>query len=62
VEVNARHIGVDNILWATNFPAANSTWPNTRAFAHKCLSGMSDHERKQILHGNAAKLYRVVSD
>jgi predicted TIM-barrel fold metal-dependent hydrolase len=61
VAVNARHIGVDNVLWSTNFPSANSTWPETQQFADKCLLGVSDGERQQILCDNAAKLYKILS-
>jgi predicted TIM-barrel fold metal-dependent hydrolase len=56
-QINARHVGVDNILWSTNFPAANSTWPHTRKYAEKCLSGMSPVNQQQILSANAAALY-----
>jgi predicted TIM-barrel fold metal-dependent hydrolase len=59
VKMNARHIGTDRILWATNFPTANSTWPDSRQFAEKCLAGMSDSEQEQILRGNAAELYKI---
>jgi uncharacterized protein len=59
VAVEGRYVGLDNILWATNFPTANSTWPDTRTFISKCLAGVSDYERDQILWGNAAKLYNV---
>ena len=58
-KIHARHIGVDNILWSSNFPAANSSWPVTRKFAEKCLSGMSQGEQRQILSVNAAKLYKI---
>lgn len=57
--INSRHIGVDNILWSTNFPAANSTWPDTKQFAEKCLSGMNDSARQTILRNNAARLYKI---
>jgi predicted TIM-barrel fold metal-dependent hydrolase len=59
VKINARHIGVDNILWSSNFPAANSNWPESRQVAAKCLAGMSDADQQRILCGNAAKLYRI---
>jgi predicted TIM-barrel fold metal-dependent hydrolase len=59
MKVNARHIGIDHILWATNFPAANSTWPETRSFAAKCLAGTSDGDQERILHRNAAQLYKI---
>ncbi len=59
VKINARHIGTDRILWATNFPTTNSTWPDSRQFAEKCLAGMRAREQEQILRGNAAKLYKI---
>jgi uncharacterized protein len=59
VKINARHIGTRNILWATNFPMANSTWPDTQSFAVKCLAGISEGEREQILWKNATDLYSL---
>lgn len=59
LKIHAQHIGTNNILWATNFPTANSTWPDSRRFAEKCLAGMSDNEQEQILSRNAAKLYKI---
>ena len=59
VKINASHIGVDNILWSSNFPAANSSWPDTRRFVAQCLAGMSANEQQQILSANAAKLYKI---
>jgi predicted TIM-barrel fold metal-dependent hydrolase len=58
-EIKARYIGTGNILWATNFPTANSTWPDSQGFIGKCMAGMSDRERHQILWENAAKVYKV---
>ncbi len=59
VKINSRHIGTDRILWATNFPTANSTWPDSRQFAEKCLAGMRAREQEQILCDNAARLYKI---
>jgi predicted TIM-barrel fold metal-dependent hydrolase len=53
------HIGIDNIMWSTNFPLATSTWPNSRDFIARCFEGVPDEERRQMLWGNAAKLYRL---
>lgn len=58
-KINARHIGVGNILWSTNFPMANSTWPDTRQITEKCLAGMNEAEQRQILSANAAELYKI---
>ena len=62
VKSNASHIGTDNIMWATKFPRANSSWPDSRAFIDKCFAGMSEKERSQILWGNAARLYKIKSE
>jgi uncharacterized protein len=59
VKINSCHIGTDRILWATNFPTANSTWPDSRQFAEKCLAGMRAREQEQILCDNAARLYKI---
>ena len=59
VKINARHIGVGNILWSTNFPVANSTWPKSQEFVTKCFTGVRDDEKDNILRGNAAKLYAI---
>lgn len=59
--INSRHIGIDNVLWSTNFPAANSTWPDTKRFAERCLSGMNDSAKRKILWDNAADLYKIAA-
>ena len=58
-KINARHIGVGSILWSTNFPMANSSWPDTRRISEKCLAGMNEAEQRQILSVNAAELYKI---
>jgi predicted TIM-barrel fold metal-dependent hydrolase len=59
VASSVRHIGVENILWATNFPLAGSTWPNSRDFIDRCFKGVADADRRRILWGNAAGLFRI---
>jgi len=52
-------IDADNVMWSTCFPMANSSWPNSRELSSRCLAGISAAERRQILCGNAAKLYKL---
>jgi len=59
VKSTARHIGTDKIMWATKFPRANSSWPDSRAFIDRCFAGMLAKERSQILWENAAKVYKI---
>jgi predicted TIM-barrel fold metal-dependent hydrolase len=54
-----KYIGVDNILWSSNFPLATSTWPNSREVIDRCFNGVPEAERDRMLWGNAAKLYQL---
>lgn len=58
-QIPARHIGAGNILWSSHFPAANSSWPDTRTYADKGLAGMNETEQRQILSVNAAELFKI---
>jgi uncharacterized protein len=56
LEVRA-YIGVRNLLWETNFPQTNSTWPRSWDYIADSFRGIPDEERTRILAGNAAELY-----
>jgi predicted TIM-barrel fold metal-dependent hydrolase len=56
---NRHYVGVDNILWETNFPQATSTWPTTWDYINRGFQGVPADERAKILWGNAAKLYKL---
>lgn len=51
--------GADNLLWATNFPMATSTWPDSQSANQDCFKGVSDDIRDRILWRNAAALYHL---
>ncbi|MCZ6872310.1 MAG: amidohydrolase family protein [bacterium] len=53
------HIGVDNIMWSTNFPQTTSTWPSTRDYVTRSFQGVPEAERDKILWGNAVQLYKL---
>lgn len=56
--IQTRHfIGTGNIMWATNFPLATSTWPNSRDQIERSFQGVPQEERRQMLWENAEKLY-----
>jgi len=55
------HIGLDNILWSTNFPQTTSTWPESRRAIARCFDDVPDGERRQMLAGNAARLYKLAA-
>ncbi|HEY8217294.1 MAG TPA: amidohydrolase family protein [Acidimicrobiia bacterium] len=53
-----RHdIGVDRIMWSTDFPHPATSWPNSVDIVEKNFAGIPDEERDLIVAGNAARLY-----
>jgi predicted TIM-barrel fold metal-dependent hydrolase len=54
-----RHvIGVENIMVESDYPHADSTWPDTQAVLAKVFDGLPDDEVHAMTHGNAAALFR----
>jgi predicted TIM-barrel fold metal-dependent hydrolase len=54
------YIGVDNILWESDFPHITSTYPNSWDAVEHSLAGVSSADREKVLYRNAARLYRLV--
>jgi predicted TIM-barrel fold metal-dependent hydrolase len=53
-------IGVDNIMWASDYPHGDSTWPRSReAIADSWLSTLAPDEQRKILFDNASRLYGI---
>jgi predicted TIM-barrel fold metal-dependent hydrolase len=51
-------IGADNVMWASDYPHGDSTWPNSRAaIADSLLGTLDDDTRHKIVFANAARLY-----
>jgi len=55
----APYVGADRILWSTNLPQANSTWPRTQETITSCFEGVSPEVREQVLWRNASRLYQI---
>jgi predicted TIM-barrel fold metal-dependent hydrolase len=51
-------IGVDKIMVETDYPHADSSWPNTQETLREALRGMPANEIRKITWENASKLYR----
>ncbi|MEE8557093.1 MAG: amidohydrolase family protein, partial [Myxococcota bacterium] len=57
-EVEMRHeIGLDNIMWGTDFPHPEGTWPTTKSQMIESFRGVPEPEIRAMLGGNAAALY-----
>jgi predicted TIM-barrel fold metal-dependent hydrolase len=51
------HIGVESLLWGSDYPHAESTFPRSREIVDRILQGVPAVEQAQIAGGNAARLY-----
>jgi predicted TIM-barrel fold metal-dependent hydrolase len=58
VGLSLRHlVGIENILWSTDFPHPATTWPNSREIVDRQFADVPDSERQLICAGNAARVY-----
>ena len=51
-------IGVDNMMWGSDYPHSESTFPQSRKILAEILSGVPDDEQAKIAGGNTARVYR----
>lgn len=60
VGIATRHFfGPDRIMWASDYPHADSTWPHSRKVIAENFAGVPEAEIKQMVAQNAIKLYRM---
>jgi uncharacterized protein len=58
VGLQMRHlIGIENILWSTDFPHPATTWPHSREAVDRQFADIPDEERELICSGNSARIY-----
>jgi len=51
-------IGVDQLMWGSDYPHTESTFPRSRQILERILLGVSEDESRQITRSNVARLYR----
>jgi predicted TIM-barrel fold metal-dependent hydrolase len=52
-------VGVDNIMFETDFPHPTCLYGNVQETIEQGLTQVSQDVRRKILYENAAKLYRI---
>ena len=56
--VETRHwIGLENLMWSSDYPHNDSTFPNSAKTLEYLFKGVPDDERQMIVAGNAERIY-----
>ena len=55
-----RHeIGVPRMMWGSDFPHAESDWPESQQAIEVTFAGVPEDERAQMLSGNACAFFHL---
>jgi predicted TIM-barrel fold metal-dependent hydrolase len=54
---NRELIGVENMMWSSDYPHTVSTWPHSREVVERDFKGVPDDEKRLIVRENVARLY-----
>ncbi len=54
---NRHEIGVDKIMWSSDYPHIGADWPHSWDTINQDFAGVPDQEKHLILAGNAVRLY-----
>jgi len=57
--LNRHVIGVENMMWSTDYPHHGCDWPETRRVVDDMFRDVATAERRQMCALNAAKLYKL---
>lgn len=50
-------LNMDHVMWATDFPHGDGTYPNSRKIADEVTTGMSAAQKQGVVYANARALY-----
>ncbi len=58
--IQLRHnIGIDNIMWESDFPHVASYYPHSWEHVERVLEGVSEDDRRKLLYENAINVYGI---
>ena len=59
--IRAAHesLGIENIMWSSDYPHPVGSWPNSRATVERIFAGESDDDRDLVCSGNAARVWNL---
>ena len=52
-----QQIGPEQIMWGSDFPHPEGTWPHTQDYYRETFAGLPEEDGRKILGGNAVAFY-----
>ena len=59
VQLLRHRLGVENIMWASDYPHPPTTWPNSQQVVAEQFAGVAAHERDLMVAGNARRVWNL---
>ena len=58
---NRQTIGIDNLMFATDYPHSASTWPKSQEIVARDMTnhGVSDEEHRKLIRDNVIRCYNI---
>ena len=57
--MTAPYVGTDLLMWSSDYPHQNSTWPHSREVIARDLSDFSQEDREKMLWKNVVELHKL---
>jgi predicted TIM-barrel fold metal-dependent hydrolase len=54
---NRHEVGVDNMMWSTDYPHHGNDWPRSRKTINESMAGVPADEKHKIVCGNAVRIF-----
>jgi predicted TIM-barrel fold metal-dependent hydrolase len=58
-EVIRDRLGVENVMWSSDYPHPVTSWPNSRSVVDESLGGIPARDRELIVSGNAKRVWNL---
>jgi predicted TIM-barrel fold metal-dependent hydrolase len=56
---NRHQIGIENMMWSSDYPHTASSWPHSREIVGRDFAGVPEDEKWTIVRKNAIRLYNL---
>ena len=52
-------LGVENVMWSSDYPHPVTSWPNSRKIVDEVFHGVPADERELMVSGNAKRVWNL---